>query len=107
MENGRNQTEETKLGLGVSAEFARNDSLRNASGHWSFRLGKDAWNHLQLIDAKGTVYSEVQVIPMYPVAAPKEWVSILTKEGEELVCMRDLDGLNAPDREALEQELAL
>jgi hypothetical protein len=94
-------------GLGVNAEFARTPWLRTSDGLWTFKLDRDAWNHLRLSDAKGTRYSEVQVVPMYPVAAPQEWVSILSKEGEELVCLKNLEGLSPSDREILEEELTL
>lgn len=93
--------------LGVSAEFAKSKALRSPDGKWCFKLDRDAWNHLRLTDAQGNVYSEVLVVPMYPVAAPKEWVSILSKEGEELVCLRNIDVLEPDDREVLEHELNL
>jgi hypothetical protein len=94
-------------GIGVSADFARNRALRSESGQWCFKLDRDAWNHLRLIDAQGRVYNQVQVIPLYPITAPKEWVSILSMEGEELVCLRNLDGLSPQDQEELKQELML
>ncbi len=97
----------SQTGIGVPAEFARTGALRSEDGQWTFKLDRDAWNHLRLIDARGTVYAEVQVLPMYPVAAPKEWVSILSKEGEELVCLRNLEGLGTKDQEHLQQELML
>lgn len=97
----------SQTGLGVPAEFARTGALRSEGGQWTFKLDRDAWNHLRLIDACGTVYPEVQVLPMYPVAALKEWVSILSKEGEELVCLRNLEGLGPKDQEELQQELML
>ncbi|MFN6138283.1 MAG: DUF1854 domain-containing protein [Planctomycetota bacterium] len=93
-------------GLGVSAEFAKTPALRSSHGHWTFKLDRDPWNQLRLTDAKGTRYGEVVVVPMYPVAAPKEWVSILSKEGEELVCLKNLDSLNSSERQLLEEELS-
>jgi hypothetical protein len=90
-----------------SAEFARHGALRDSTGRWIFKLDRDAWSHLRLNDSKGKVYSEVMVIPMYPVGAPKEWVSILSKDGEELVCLKNLDALDPMDRQAIEQELTL
>ncbi|MFM8572420.1 MAG: DUF1854 domain-containing protein [Pirellula sp.] len=94
-------------GLGVNAEFAKNNALRSADGRWIFKLDRDAWNHLRLQDAQGRVYTDVMVVPMYPVATPKEWVSIVSKDGEELVCLRNLDGLDSAGREAIDQELEL
>ncbi|MFN7797102.1 MAG: DUF1854 domain-containing protein, partial [Planctomycetota bacterium] len=86
---------------------AKTPALRSSHGHWTFKLDRDPWNQLQLTDAKGTRYGEVVVVPMYPVAAPKEWVSILSKEGEELVCLKNLDSLNSSERQLLEEELSL
>lgn len=93
--------------LGVGAEFARTIHLRDANGEWCFHLDRDPWNHLRLRDAEGREYLEVSVIPLYPVMAPREWVSILSKEGEELVCMKNLDGLAPQERAWIEQELEL
>jgi len=93
--------------LGVGAEFARTVHLRDANGEWCFHLDRDPWNHLRLRDAQGREYPEVSVIPLYPVLAPREWVSILSKDGEELVCMKNLDGLAPQERAWIEQELEL
>jgi len=93
--------------LGVGAEFARTVHLRDANGEWCFHLDRDPWNHLRLRDAQGREYPEVSVIPLYPVMTPREWVSILSKDGEELVCMRNLDGLAPQERAWIEQELEL
>lgn len=100
-------TEPTKNAseLGVSAEFARNRNLRDGDGGWAFTLDRDPWNRLCLITKDGTRYREVTVIPMYPVSSPKEWVSILSREGEELVCLRDLTRLGQTERGLIEQEL--
>lgn len=93
--------------LGVGAEFARTVHLRDAKGEWCFHLDRDPWNHLRLRDAQGREYPEVSVIPLYPVMTPREWVSILSKDGEELVCMKNLDGLAPQERAWIEQELEL
>ncbi len=93
--------------LGVGAEFARTVHLRDANGEWCFHLDRDPWNHLRLRDAQGREYPEVSVIPLYPVLTPREWVSILSKDGEELVCMKNLDGLAPQERAWIEQELEL
>jgi hypothetical protein len=100
-------SETSPSGLGASGEFARTQALRSPEGRWTFKLDRDAWKHLRLTDAQGTVYSEVLVVPMYPVEAPKEWVSILSKDSEELVCLKNLDALELADRQAIEQELSL
>lgn len=92
--------------LGVAAEFGRNEFLRGLNGEWRFTLTRDNWQHLQLTDANGTVYSDVSVVPLFPVSTPKEWISILSSDGEELVSLRDLSVLTDSNRELIEQELA-
>jgi hypothetical protein len=89
-----------------NAEYARHEGIKNHVGEWQFTLSRDPWNHLQLQDASGTVYRDVAVVPLFPVATPKEWISILSSDGEELICLRDLMGLGEADRRLLEEELA-
>jgi len=93
--------------LGVGAEFARSVHLRDAKGRWCFRLDRDPWNHLRLHDAQGQEYPDVSVVPLYPVLTPREWVSILSKDGVELVCMKNLDELDPQERSWIEKELEL
>jgi hypothetical protein len=88
------------------AEHARSGSLRALDGHWTFSLSRDAWDHLQLVDANGVTHRDIVVLPLFPVDTPKEWISILTAEGEELVCLRDVSALPPSDREQIERELA-
>lgn len=88
------------------AEHARSESLRSADGTWRFELSRDAWSHLQLTDAQGRVHRDVVVLPLFPVATPKEWISIVTADGEELVCLRDVSALSPKNRTLVEEELA-
>jgi hypothetical protein len=88
------------------AEYAKSDTLRSRDGRWLFRLTYDAWSHLQLEDSQGRIYPEIVILPLFPVATPREWISIVSRDGEELVCLRDVSGLSSADRERVEQELA-
>ncbi len=88
------------------AEYARSEGFRARDGRWLFELSYDAWSHLQLIDAQGIVYPDVVVLPLFPVATPREWIAIVSAEGEELVCIRDVSALSTANRERVEQELA-
>ncbi|MFN7731908.1 MAG: DUF1854 domain-containing protein [Pirellula sp.] len=96
---------ETEVPFGVPAEYARDAALRQ-DGRWRFTLARDQWSHLQLTDSAGKVYRDVTVVPLFPVATPKEWISILASNGDELVSLRDLSSLAPSDRELVEQELA-
>lgn len=88
------------------AEHARSEAFRSRVGKWVFELSYDAWSHLQLIDAHGKIYPDIVVLPLFPVATPREWISIVSSEGEELVCLRDVSGVSQANREKIEQELA-
>lgn len=88
------------------AEHARSDTIRSRDGRWVFELLDDAWSHLQLIDSDGNIYRDVAVVPLFPVATPREWISIVSAEGEELVCLQDVSALSSTNRERIERELA-
>lgn len=91
----------------LMAEHARSGSLRSKEGNWRFSLSRDAWDHLQLVDGDGVVHRDVVVVPLFPVATPREWISILGSDGDELVCLRDVSALAPSDRELIERELAI
>jgi hypothetical protein len=91
--------------LGGPAEFARYETLRR-DNTWCFSLSRDQWQHLQLTASDGRVFKDVSVVPLFPVATPKEWISIVGSEGDELVSLRDLGSLAPRDRELIEEELA-
>ncbi|MFO0013133.1 MAG: DUF1854 domain-containing protein [Planctomycetota bacterium] len=88
------------------AENAKSKAFRSQDGRWVFELSYDAWSHLQMVDADGHIYQDIVVLPLFPVATPKEWISIVSAEGEELVCLRDVSELSPLNRERVEQELA-
>jgi len=81
--------------------------LRNPDGTWSFRFSRDEWNHLKLTDKAGREFLDVSVIPLFPISASKQWVSIVSAEGEEIACLDSLDRLSANNLLMLEEELAL
>ncbi len=83
------------------------DHLRGADGSWIFRLSRDQWNHLKLIDAAGHEYLDVAVIPLFPISASKHWVSIVSAEGEEIACLDSIHALRGEIVALLEEELAL
>ena len=100
---GRSNTGPT---IGVLAERARTDAIRSKEGTWKFQLSRDSWKHLELTDGSGRRYADCTVVPLFPVSTPKEWISILASDGDELACLRDLDSIRQEDRELIEQELA-
>lgn len=81
--------------------------VRSASGEWTFLLSLDAWEHLQLTDSKGRIYSNVNVIPLFPVTSPHEGISILSEDQDELLCIGSISELPAEYRDLLQSELSL
>lgn len=88
------------------AARAKSKDIRDSDGKWLFRLERDAWSHLKLIDAAGNEYSDVAVIPLFPVSAAKEWISISSADSEELACLPNLDSISDENRALIEEELS-
>ena len=91
----------------TSSPHAIDNVLRNTDGTWRFQLSRDEWNHLKLTDDKGREYMDVSVIPLFPISACKQWVSIVSAEGEEIVYLDSLENLSPENLSMLEEELAL
>lgn len=73
----------------------------------SIRLSRDEWHHLKVTDASGNEYSDVSVVPLFPITECKRWVSLVSADGDEIVCLDSLVGLSAESIKLLEEELAL
>ena len=89
------------------ASQAKNKLVRDSEGNWGFRLSRDEWNHLKLTDTAGHDYLDVAVVPLFPISASKQWVSIVSAEGVELACLDSIQGLSANNLALLEEELSL
>lgn len=86
---------------------AKNSDVRNSDGTWLFLLSRDEWSHLKLTDSAGREYCDVSVVPLFPISASKQWVAIVSTEGEEIACLDSIQGLSASNILLLEEELAL
>ncbi len=107
MTNQPSQSENhAESGLPTSAKVNQRH-MRNADGTWSFELSRDEWCHLKLTDSAGKAYADVAVVPLFPVSASKQWVSIVSADGEELACLDSIQGLSASNVALLEEELAI
>jgi hypothetical protein len=73
----------------------------------AIRLSRDEWSHLKVTDASGNEYSDVSVVPLFPITECKRWVSLVSADGDEIVCLDSLAGLSAESIKLLEEELAL
>ena len=98
------KTENTSLS---HASKAMTSQVRNPEGAWIFQLSRDEWSHLKLSDSAGHEYLDVAVIPLFPISASKQWVSIVSSDGEEIACLDSIQGLSANSVALLEEELAL
>ena len=86
---------------------AKNREVRTSDGTWLFQLSRDEWSHLKLTDSAGREYCDVSVVPLFPISASKQWVSIVSAEGEEIACLDSIQGLSGGNILLLEEELAL
>ena len=86
---------------------AKNSDVRMPDGTWLFQLSRDEWSHLKMTDSAGHEYCDVSVVPLFPISASKQWVSLVSAEGEEIACLDSIQGLSPSNVLLLEEELAL
>jgi hypothetical protein len=72
-----------------------------------YRLSRDVWNHIVVVDQDGREYRDVTVVPLFPISATKQWISLVSSDGDEIVCFKSLEGLEAETIRLLDEELAL
>lgn len=71
-----------------------------------FQLARDNWGHLQCTDADGQVYRDVNVIPLFPITASKQWISLVSSDGVEIACIEHLEEISSANRALIDEELA-
>lgn len=71
-----------------------------------FRLSRDEWSHIRAVDQDGREFRDVTVVPLFPVSATQQWISLVSSDGDEIVCFKSLDGLASETVRLLEEELA-
>ena len=85
------------LGVQLSAdERARQEPFeieQDALGHWNVRL------------QDGTLHERVVPVRAFPIATPREGISILSREGREILWVDRLDALPEPQRSRVESAL--
>ncbi|VTU19522.1 hypothetical protein H6CHR_01199 [Variovorax sp. PBL-H6] len=72
----------------------------------SFKLERDAFGHLVLIEAEGVRHVGVVPVRAFPLSAPDEGLSLVGSEGRELLWIDRLDDLPEPARALLAEDLA-
>ncbi|MGO8752674.1 MAG: DUF1854 domain-containing protein [Thermoguttaceae bacterium] len=70
-----------------------------------FRLYRDAWHRLVLVDAQGAEHTGVRPIRAYPISDPGRWVSLCDTKGHELAFLEDLGAVSTATRGLVEEEL--
>ena len=85
------------LGVQLSAdERAHQEPFeieQDALGHWNVRL------------QDGTLHERVVPVRAFPIATPREGISILSREGREILWVDRLDALPEPQRSRVESAL--
>ncbi|WP_119153028.1 DUF1854 domain-containing protein [Caldimonas tepidiphila] len=71
-----------------------------------YRLERDAFGRLCLIDAAGERHAGVVPVRAFPLAAPNEGIALMGPDGHELVWIARLDALPPGLRSLIEEELA-
>jgi hypothetical protein len=72
----------------------------------SFGLSHDPWGRLVLIDSEGERHIGVEPVRAFPISDPNHWISIVSPDGREVVCVRSIADVPKPTRQVLEQELS-
>lgn len=71
-----------------------------------FQLQRDAFGHLNLTDAAGTVHHQVAPVRAFPVQAPDEGLALVNTDGKEVAWIDRVDDLPAPIAALVREELA-
>jgi len=93
--------------LASIATKALGDLIRRPDGGCAFELSRDQWNHLRLVDAGGTEYLDATVVPLFPVTASHQWISIVSNDGIEIACLDSFVGLSDSSIALIQEELQL
>jgi len=94
----------------VKNSHERNDEHQekrdNAELKNSFSLSRDSLGRLVLY-YEGREYSDVKSIRIFPISDPEHWVSICDADGNEVICIEDLDQLPDQVHHLLLEELGV
>lgn len=72
----------------------------------SFSLFRDSLGRL-LLSYAGREYSDVKPIRIFPISDPEHWVSLCDADGNEVICLEDLNHLPGQVRQLLLEELGV
>ncbi len=80
--------------------------MQNRIATTDFRLERDAFGHLVLIDGGGNRHECIIPIRAFPISDPQHGLSLTSADGRELAWIEDLNALPADSRAMIEVELA-
>jgi hypothetical protein len=72
-----------------------------------FSLLRDSLGRLVFCDHEGREHIDVKPIRIFPISDPEHWVSLCDAEGNELICIEDLNRLPDQGRHLLSEELVV
>lgn len=70
-----------------------------------FKLSRDAFGKLNLIDASGELHENVSPVRAFPIQAPESGISLVNSDGKEVGWIDSLDQLDAANAALVREEL--
>lgn len=71
-----------------------------------FQLSRDSFGHLRLTNEQGEVFEQVIPVRAFPISAAEEGISIMDREGHELVWLSRLAETTIDNQAFIQEELA-
>ncbi len=72
----------------------------------ALNVSRNHFGHLVLVDEHGVSHEGITPVRAFPIAAPDEGLSLVSREGHELAWIERLDQLSSAQRTLIEEELA-
>ena len=80
--------------------------MANTNPDFDFKLTRNKAGQLQFTDRNGNIFEGVNPVRAFPVSAPNQGLSIISKEGHELAWIENLVEMPTQIKELIETDLA-
>jgi hypothetical protein len=80
--------------------------MANTYPDFDFKLTRNKAGQLQFTDGNGNIFEGVNPVRAFPVSAPDQGLSIISKEGHELAWIENLSEMPTLIKELIETDLA-
>lgn len=80
--------------------------MANTNPDLDFKLTRNKAGQLQFTDGNSNIFEGVNPVRAFPVSAPDQGLSIISKEGHELAWIENLSEMPAQIKELIETDLA-